>query len=244
MKLSYFSGKAIDTLREGIGGNLKCYEGDGFSNLLDEPDWSIELSLDVDLGPLADLDPSGTPTAEIDNSKLVWRALAGIKPSLAYEEGIWARLTHVECLNYSRDRWLKGIKHEDQLKKSIESHFFAKNLGERRDDNAISRLWFNGYVASQIGRDDLNSLSMILKRADSRLSFLERSLTGSRPSLASGVVRATKRHEWINSSQDSFREFMKVLNKLGGGRVFEVMAEQEVDSFMTECAVRAGMKSS
>jgi len=242
MKLSYFSGMALDALRNGIGENLTCYSADGFGDFLNEPDWTVGLGLEVDLGPLADLDPSGTPLAEIENSKLVWRALSGIKPSLAYEEGIWARLTHVECLDYSRKRWLKGIEDEGKLKSAIEKHFFAVNLGGRRDDNALSRLWFNGYIASQIERDELSALDMILKRADSRLSFLERSLTVSRPALASGVVRATERHEWINSTQDSFRDFMKVLNKLGGGKVFEVMTEVEVDEFLTNCAFRAGMQ--
>lgn len=243
MKLSYFSGKALDTLRCGVVENLKCYTVDGFDDFLNEPDWTVELGLDVDLEPLTDLDPSGTPLAEIENSKLVWRAFSGIKPSLAYEEGIWARLTHVECLDYSRKRWLEGVEGEEKLKNAIEKHFFAVNLGGRRDDNALSRLWFNGYIANQIERNDLSALDMILKRADSRLSFLERSLTVSRPALASGVVRATTRHEWINATQDSFRDFMKVLNKFGGGKVFEVMTEVEVDEFLTDCAFRAGMHS-
>ena len=244
MRLNYFSAKAIETLRASIQANLKNYTSEGFDEFVDEPDWTVSLSLEVDLGPLGDLDPSGTPQAEIENSILVWRALSAVKPSLAYEEGIWTRLTHVECLGYSRQRWLEGLGSQEKIESAIGKHFFAPNLGGRRDDNALARLWFNGYIANQIARDDFDSLKTILRRADSRLSFLERSLTVSRPAIAAGVIRASEKYDWINSTQSTFRDFMKVLNKLGGGRVFEVMTEAEVDEFMTDCALRAGMPSS
>ncbi|PSH68596.1 hypothetical protein CU102_12595 [Phyllobacterium brassicacearum] len=238
-RLTYLSVRTIETLRDNIVGNLDRYTTTDFSDLMSEGEWSIELGLDVDLAPLADLDPART---EIENSKLVWRVLGNLKPSLAYEEGIWARLAHVECLKYARQRWLAGITDPADLEQNIGIHFFARTLNMRRDDNAISRLWYNGHIAKQtIPDDQLPALDVMLRRADSRLTLLERSLTGSRPALASGVVRAANHFPWINASQGNFRRFMKTVNLLGGGKVFEAMTPEDIHDFMAVCATRAGM---
>ena len=241
-RLKYLSNTTIERLREDVGQNLMRYQSTDFLDLMNEGEWSIELSLDVDLSPLADLDPEGSIQTEVANSRLVWRALGSLKPSVAYEEGIWTRLTHVECLAYTRARWLADKVDTDEVIKNVGTHFFARTLNMRRDDNAISRLWYNGYIASQTIQDaNLPALDVMLSRADSRLSFLERSLTGSRPSLAAGVVRAACRYPWIQDTEGNFRNFMKALNRLGGGKIFEALGQSEVDQFMRNCALRAGM---
>jgi hypothetical protein len=152
-------------------------------------------------------------------------------------------LTHLECLDFARARWLSLEKDNEAVIKEVEKHFFASGLLGRRDDNAISRLWWNAYIANlAIPSPGLEALDMILKRADFRLNLVERSLTASRPVLAAGIVRIIKREEtWMTAQETNFREFMKALNRLGGGMVFETMSEADVDSFMAQCAGRAGM---
>ena len=128
------------------------------------------------------------------------------------------------------------------MEKQVSLHFFARTLNGRRDDNAVSRLWYNAYIAYQtIADPTLPALDVMLRRSDSRLTFLERSLTGSRARLAAAVVRAAQSYEWVNATEGNFREFMKVLNFRGGGRVFETMTDEKIDSFMLDCARRAGM---
>jgi hypothetical protein len=141
-RLKYVSNETVDGLRSSIAQNLRRYTAGDFTDLLNESDWSIELGLDVDLSPLSGLDPSGTPAAEAANSRLVWNALRGLSPSLACEEGIWVRLTHVECLDYSRERWLDGKTGNDVIEGLVRKHFFASGVTMRRDDNALSRLWW------------------------------------------------------------------------------------------------------
>ena len=241
-RLKYLASRTVDDIRAKISQNLALYRGGDFSALMREGEWSVELALDVDLAPLADLDPEPSAAAEAKNSRLVWRALGHLKPSLAYEEGIWVRLTHVECLEYSRNRWLAAEADDAEIEKQAALHFFARTLNGRRDDNAISRLWYNAYIAYKTIQDPaLPALDVMLRRADSRLTFLERSLTGSRARLAAGVVRAGSSQPWINASEGNFREFMKVLNRRGGGRVFEAMSDEQIDTFMLECARHAGM---
>lgn len=241
-RLKYLSNTTTEGLRGTVTANLDRYRSGDFSDLMNDGEWGVELRLEAELSPLAELDPSGTPEAEISNSLLVGDALAGLTPVLAYEEGIWVRLTHVECLEYSRQRWLSGKGDQAQLVNAIYKHFFADTLDRRRDDNALSRLWWNWYIAGMITQDDRRAaLEVMLKRADNRLSLIERSLTGSRLPLVAGVVRIAHTHPSIMASEASFRSFMKVVNKRGSGLVFEALSESEVDHFMYDCVRRAAL---
>jgi hypothetical protein len=243
-RLKYVSDTVADSLWTDVAANVARYQSGNFLDMLSENDWSIELKLDVDLSPLSQLDPAGTADAEIANSKLVWKALSKLPPSLAHEQGIWVRLTHVECLEYSRARWLSGLTQANEIEASVVKHFFAGTLTGRRDDNAISRLWWNARVAdTAMPNTNLSAMDDFLRKADFRLNFIERSETVSRPVLASGVVRAMRTHAWITAREDNFRAFMRRLNFLGGGVVFEAMSPADVDNFMKLCAERAGMEN-
>ncbi len=241
-RLKYLSTTTTEALRERVVSNLDRYRSGDFKDLMRDGEWGVELQLEADLSSLAKLDSSGAPEAEINNSLLVGDALAGLTPVLAYEEGIWVRLTHVECLEYSRQRWLVGKRDETQLASAIHKHFFADTLDRRRDDNALSRLWWNWYIAGMVTPDDRRAaLEVILKRADNRLSLIERSLTGSRLPLMAGVVRVVRTYPSIMATESSFRRFMKVVNKRGSGVVFEALNESEIAHFMQDCVQRASL---
>ncbi len=240
-KLKYLSEQTVEKLRKSIPLNIDRYSSGDFIDLMAEGDWSLELDTQVDLSPLKDLDPSVSPSAEIANSKLMWRALGHLTPSLAYEEGIWVRLTHVECLEFARARWLNGIDDKDEIAKRVSEHFFASTVARRRDDNPVSRLWWNSYIANIIEPDGkLRALNQILKKADIRLNFVERSLTVYRPPIAAGIVRLMERDPNLTQKEENFRAFMRTINRLGGGMLFEAMSVEEVDAFMDDCASRAG----
>jgi hypothetical protein len=240
-KLKYVSAGVLDELLDGVADNLARYTEGKFDDLAAQNGWSIEAaSVDLDVDELALLKKGATtPQAEIENSLHVHAALRGMTPSLAREERIWVRLTHVECLDYSRSRWLAG-KPADAIEKLVSEHFFAGTLTSMRDDNAIARLWWNAHIAA-IGcpEDPEKALALILKRADIRSNFVERTRTVSRPVLARGLIRVMESDPWVTSTEDSFREFMKVMNRDGGGILFEVLGDQRVDDFMRRCSERA-----
>jgi Family of unknown function (DUF6339) len=243
-RLRYLSNETILFLRTNVAANLDRYRHGDFIDLMPAGEWALELEFECDLSVLGGLDPSTTPEAEIANSRLVWAALGRLTPALACEEGIWTRLTHVECLGFTRDRWVKIDTDAESATKLIDDHFFATKLTSRRDDNAISRLWWNAYVANLADpHPALPALDVILKKADIRSNFVERSMTASRPSLAAGMVRIMQRQPSITDLEGNFRAFMRSVNKLGGGIVFEAMPDAEVDRFMSMCAERAGLAS-
>jgi hypothetical protein len=240
-KLKFVSAAVLDQLLEDIPDNLARYSEGDFSDLAAQNGWAIEAaSVEVDVDALAGLSKGATSSeGEVENSLLVHRALRGMTPSLAREERIWVRLTHIECLEYSRSRWLTG-KPQDALAKLVAEHFFAGTLTGVRDDNAIGRLWWNAHIASLACPDDPErALKLILKSADIRSNFVERPRTVSRPVLARALIRLMDSDTWVTSTEASFRELMKVMNRDGGGVLFEVLPDGEVDSFMRSCSERA-----
>ena len=234
-RLQYLSSAVAERLMDDVEKNLNRYLKGNFENMMAEDGWSIATAIEVDLEPLKRLKMGGGPKEEIHNALLVWQALARLTPSLASEGRIWTRLTHLEGLAYARARWLEG-KPRPSAPKLVRTHFFADTLTRRRDDNAIGRLWWAAYIARLAMPDDqLGALKIILKSTDTRSNIVERARSSSRPTIAAGVVRAVMREPGVTESENAFREFMKALNRLGGGVIFEAMADAEIDRFMDEC---------
>ncbi len=87
--------------------------------------------------------------------------------------------------------------------------------------------------------DDVeHALSLMLKTADIRSNFVERIWMSSRRCIAGAILRAIETRPGITKTQDSFREFMKVINRYGGGIVFEALSESDADQFVLECCDR------
>lgn len=243
-KLKYLSITILEELRSNAKINQELYISSDFDELELKNGWSIELNtIDVDHKKLTLLDGSeATAEADFDNSKIVYSALKGMTPALARDERIWTHLTHIECLDYCRNRWLKG-KTGDALDKAIQHHMFARTLNQTRDDNAIARLWWNMYIATIADpADPEGALKLILKTADIRSNFIERSQTFSRRPLARALIRIMRNDPWITSSAKNFRTLMKVLNRDGGGMLFETFEDELTDQLLRSCTEKAKIK--
>jgi hypothetical protein len=238
-KLNCLSEDVAIELYQNVELNKDRYLTSGFEDLAANYGWNVELQVTVDLDPLKELNSDKGADNEVNNAMLVWRGLKELTPSLACENRIWTRLTHVECFSFSRDRWIKSASGEN-VAKVIRDHFFANNRTKWRDDNAISRLWWIAYIASTIPSfEQKKVLEFILKKADIRSNFIERPLISSRPKLAASIIRCMMVDEWITEKEGNYRSFMKQVNKYGGGLLFESWLETELDGFVRHCAAIA-----
>jgi len=236
-KLKYLSVPCVQRLSSSIEENIGHYRNNGFVDFLSEPGWNLEKDLEVDLTYLELLDIS-SKNADIDakNSALVWKALHNLTPALATENRVWSRLSHIEAFEYSKARWVNLDKDDDSLVKIIQLHFFAPSLTGYRDDHSISRLWWNAYVAKLLRPNNFESaLDLICKKADIRQALMERSMSFSRRCVGRAILRAMEISPEICSVEDNFREFMKSVNLLGGGMLFEMLSDKDIDSFMAKC---------
>lgn len=235
--LNYLSEAKLLELRMSVPSNLSRYRGDGFMDLVAENGWAIESThVQVDHALLAHLNESiASSKHDVQASIIVHRALQGMTPAMAAEERVWVRLSHVECLAYSRTRWLNGTS-SGKLAAAVNTHMFARGIQGIRDDNAVSRLWWNMHIATISDPEDpQGALSLILATADTRMQFVERIGTASRGPIARAVVRAMRTYGWLRSNEDAFRHFMIVLNREGGGVLFETLTDTEADAYMEHC---------
>lgn len=233
--LKFLAAAKLADLWERVPNHREQYSNLGFEEHLAESGWGIETAnVRFDPDRLASLGEH--VTNEIQASLTVYTAFEGMTPALARDERLWARLAHVECLGYARARWLKD-RSDESLDAEVSRHLFARGLTGVRDDNAISRLWWNAHIAKIADPDDLDgALRLILKTADIRSNIVERANTVARPPLARAILRAMRRIDQITSTEASFREFMKVLNRDCGGILFEVMRDDEADEVLNRCA--------
>jgi hypothetical protein len=188
------------------------------------------------------LDASEGASAEVANSLLVWKAFPGITPALARENRIWVRASHIECLSFCRARWLPDANgmDEEKLVSLIRSHFFAGTLTGCRDDHAVSRLWWNAWIAAHADPEDLEgALNVVLRRADTRSNLIERPWMFNRPMVAQAILGVLRNNQWVIEKEAHFRDFMKSLNVLGSGVAFEVLDRVSVDALMSRCVAHA-----
>ncbi|QYR53808.1 DUF6339 family protein [Lysobacter soyae] len=232
--LLYVSQSVADDLKESIGMNIERYRSGSFHDLEATGEWRYTLPVQANLAALSQLDPSGSPESEITNSMIVGQAFASLTPVLAREARLWTRLTHTDGLEFARKRWLKAGQSDLQVERSVSKHFFANGLTACRDDHAISRLWWNHYIAKgALPEDPERALRMILSRSDIRSSLVERPALGARMPVTRAIIRTLEINQGLRRNENLFREFMKRLNLYGAGLVLEMFDEEEMDFFLS-----------
>ena len=237
--LLYVGQQTADFLADNVEEHLERYLQGSFNDLEVAGDWRIPLSITADLEQLSGLIPEKGQAAEVHNSLIVGRALSRLTPSLARENRIWTRLTHIEGLAYARVRWLTNIA-DSKVPATIRTHFFAATWTGCRDDHAIARLWWNHKIASTLmPHDPEAALNLILSRADLRANFVERPAVGARLPLARGIIRELERNKGLKDSEAGFRAFMKMINARGAGKYIETWDVSEVDLLVSACAESA-----
>lgn len=242
--LKYVSSDKLDELVNDIPANRVKYQSAGFDDVELANGWSIEAqSVKVNTRLLSQLDGTKrTADNDIENSLKLYAALDGMTPALACEERVWVRLSHIECMQYTRDRWLSG-KEDEELDKAVRLHAFARGRTGVRDDNALGRLWWSSHIAFLANPENPEeALRLLLKALTIRMSFVERTNSASRIPLAQGIVRVMKRDGWLVETANNcrnFQDFMIALNRDGGGIAFERMTEREVDKAMDSALIHA-----
>jgi len=237
-KISLFKENAVNELFEKVSENLESYRSGGFDHLKDA-NFFLDYSIDFDEEIAKSLSCSDDDHNEVCCCMALHSSLGGVTPYLARDERLWARLSHIEFLNYARSRWPipaddgKAIDH-------IKTHFFARGSRGIERDNAISRLWWMAQICSKVKNLTLEqSLTAFLHQSDVRANIIERPSTSQNPTVISAVVN--KLHQSYNGDKrlherETFRQLMKKMNLEGGMRLIEVLDEDTIISFVDEIA--------
>ena len=236
--LVWMSNKAISKLNETIIGNIERYRSGDFCDLVDSS-WDQKALLEYDSDRLRLL--SGESKNDLHDSVIFFEMFSALPPRLATCLNIWVPLIHGELLHYARARWLKPSFSDEELEKAIRSHVFRSGVGGYRDDNVAGRLWWTGYIGSQIaGVRDADKIKEALKpfmrTTDTRMTVIERSglFSESRFALAISQYLAEGRFP-ESQDQNRFRDFVVNVNLKSNGRYFGDLTRQEVFEFLDQC---------
>lgn len=242
MKIRFLRKDALDKLKENVEDNLEKYRSGDFNYLIDrESNWAT-LKLSYDPKPLESLIAKNDPESEIHNSLVVWNSLNGLTPDLACEEPIWAYFTHVELLDFCRERWLKYNNEQEDIGK-IRERFFARGTRGYRDLNAISRYWWNAYIASIIEPDNIKEfLKGMLAKADIRKQITQRPTFSSRRLIIKTLISRINNDEDLKD-RDVYREALQEINKHGSGLLFEAHSNETVAEFVDKCIEKGKIRS-
>lgn len=238
MSMSYFKESALNDLRSTVAKNLDRYRTgdflDYFESLADE---TRLLGGNYDLPSLAKIRirTGDSELFDVENSILVYEALATLTPSQAREERIWAYLCHFDLLEYVRTRWPIPAN-DDKAVGHILTHFFAKSSRDLERNNAVSRLWWMGMIAARVdGLTHDEVLRVLMYRSDVRANIIERPTTGSSSNIFSGIIRKLKTSYDGKRSlyvRETFRAFMKEINGDGGVVLLDALSPQRVDKLL------------
>ena len=101
-------------------------------------------------------------------------------------------------------------------------------------------MWWNAYIANNLRPTNIKSaLEIILETAEIRSNLIERPLSFYRPKLSKALLNLMEQDKGITATRSNFRAFMRAVNLLGGGVIFESMNDLQCMECVDMCRKRA-----
>ena len=251
--LTYFTSNAVKQLTEKVKENEDWYYSSVTNYeshpLLSGPDYIRSTNIQID--SLSDQlkfsnDLQKQHLHDATNAKVIFQALSNLTPVQATDERLWVYLCHTECKNYVTSRWLSRTIPMNERKREQEiRHFFVPTKSKQRSlfrDNAVSRLWWMGYLAIQTSPDQPERfLEVLLHSQDAAVQILTRSITQNRRLLR--IIFDILVKDWDAEKElfhrTIFREWMSQINFFGGVVLLDSLSDDQLKNKLLEFSVAA-----
>lgn len=241
-RLRYFTQTMVEQLRAGVNGQVDWYyeSGDGLP-IPAAPEALREARIEVE--PLAPLMQPGLKHDGL-NALAVYGALRKLTPQQASDERFWVHVSHLDCADYIRERWL-ATRPDDPGRAAARArnHFFARDARALIRDHGVSRLWWLGRIAHEAHPDDpALFLEIVLHRQDVRSALIERPSVSMNRDVLRGIFAVMLDH-WEGDKalfkREAFRAWMVALNRRGGVVLLDALPPEPLDRLLREEAERA-----
>jgi len=255
--IRFFNLNTVAELRKSVKANLAWYRDPGDGEVRGIFENYSEMSKKVASQYWEQLNQHPNED-DAKNIVVVFNAL-DLSPQQASDKRIWTYATHCLAKKYVARRWSKIPEDDEKAVNYIVAHYFVP--GGPNDarglfrDNAIARLWWMGHIASRCEDYELERVLHILLRpgvADVRANLLERPGLSMSAEVFSGVVRVLGRALDAHAEsgepesatpaiyeRNTFRSFMKSLNRRGGRIVLNALSEEQLDETLDAMAKQA-----
>ncbi len=191
----------------------------------------VNLELDLNLEELEPL--IGTRKQEVSeelpNVMKVRASFGKISPLVALDERFWVSITLSHYQEYFLDRWFDKEAQPEVATRALDNHLFAASSRRFIRDQAISRLWWAGKVASDLGDVTLESaLEVMFWNSDLLSQITSRPSTASSTALTGAVIQYLLEFKKSGNSFDRkrFRRLMAELDLLMGRSLLFALSQK------------------
>ena len=245
MWLSYFTENAYDKLFESIKDNL--------TNYLNDEDWLpgffhdlspyFKESKAVDVGDfIPSYEPNGASKSDAQkadedlvNIRLLYDSFKSLTPLQASNKYMWTYLCHANprYRAYIKDRFFSKSEANEDFIKTVKTRVFVYQNSNLRNDNALSRLWWYGYLTyDKSNKSDPYALTKILLTNQTIATDVFDTPNRSNPNRIKGVLWGIRDYiEEIGTSKgvaDDFRKCKKYLNHYGAVTDLSFLTPEEM----------------
>ena len=153
--LRYFDETVYGNLFADIKNNIDLYTNSDIElkDILPNVQYYGESTISANLSDLefkSNMTTEEKNALDVVNTRIIYDALKTLSPIVATNGFLWSYLCHTKYREYVIARWIKNPEDEDKQEdtiKTIKKRFFcSSNKNDIMRMNAISRLWWAGYL--------------------------------------------------------------------------------------------------
>jgi hypothetical protein len=225
MNLPFLSREATDRLIRNISVNLERYRNGQTNELINEVD-SRASRIDLADPPLLTA-ADGKASEDFNAARRIFQWLGELTPVQASDERLWVYLTHRVYPEYVHARWGSALEGSTQPTARVEDRWFFRGEGVATFvRNALSRLWWFGYLTYDRGLGDhFEFTEILLGLQEIQVAMLERRFGRSRNVLRAilEVLKRSNRLDEVPHRGDVIQGWAKDINTYGGAFVLDAL---------------------
>lgn len=220
MQLAYFTDKACDRLMADIENNREKYLGDenwieayfeGADDCIKRSSVSVEnfSPYFIKEGKLTKKDNEEKAEEDLINSIRLYEAFKTLTPWQAAQGNMWTYLCHMnhQYQNYIKHRWL-----DDPRANTIKTRYFVPSNENLRNDNALSRLWWYGYLTYDPNSEDPHHLTKTLFTNITIATDIIDTLNRTSPERIKGVLLALEDFKEETGMREGLSDIVRSAN--------------------------------
>lgn len=226
MKLKYFTEEAYNYLYDNMESNAEYYKRDSgwLKEFFDGREYAVETGIEY---PEFQLVSTGDKTDDdFVNTKIVYDVLGKIlTPHQACNKYMWSYLVHDKYWSYTTQRWAVAAG------ASVKTRYFCGDSRIPLSLNALSRLWWYGYLTyDEDNPSDPYHLTKLMTSDTDLCQNLVQHKYSMNKAIALGFLEGIKKFidESGEFTGDKQRSVIKFVNRYGAVTSLDVLTREEI----------------
>lgn len=230
MNLMYFEEVAYDELKKNIAKNAEFYISgeDWLDDYFNNSENYYRKSGVIVNSP----DLMFSPMDDLCNTRILHNAFKNLTPLQATNKYMWTYLSHVTFKDYILSRWMQNPRGN-----TILTRFFVTGDVSLLNDNAISRLWWYGYLTHDDNNQNPYHLTEILLKYQQICTDIMDTPFSKNKNVIKGILLGIK--DFVNNPEsknltETVRSCMKYLRRYSAVTIIDALDEKEIENLVNE----------